>query len=246
MATKKGGEPNHGRDLASLLRSAHVEAGGHKSGNAAPPTDHAHDLTSDLFPLGWEVLQLRELVRPDRPICYGILKPGPEQDVGVPYVRVADYSADRLNIASIRKTSSIIDRQFKRSKLLPGDLPLSIRGTVGRAVAVPELLRDANITQDTARLSIQEQMNRDFVLWYLRSHLAQSRMQRAEKGVAVRGINIGDVRAVQIPIPSPEEQAEIVRRVEALFAVTDRRNGAGDDRRYGASLRGPGRHLERG
>jgi len=38
----------------------------------------------------------------------------------------------------------------------------------------------------------------------------------------VRGINIGDVRALQVPLPSREEQNEIVRRVEALFAYTDR------------------------
>ena len=42
------------------------------------------------------------------------------------------------------------------------------------------------------------------------------------KGVAVRGINIGDVRALQVPIPSRGEQDEIVRRVDVLFAFADR------------------------
>lgn len=42
------------------------------------------------------------------------------------------------------------------------------------------------------------------------------------KGVAVRGINIGDVRALQLPLPSREEQDEIVRRVETLFTFADR------------------------
>jgi len=44
------------------------------------------------------------------------------------------------------------------------------------------------------------------------------------RGVAVRGINIGDVRALQLPLPPRAEQAEIVRRVEALFAFADRFN----------------------
>lgn len=35
-------------------------------------------------------------------------------------------------------------------------------------------------------------------------------------------INQGDVRAVSIPLPSAEEQAEIVRRVDTLFAFADR------------------------
>ena len=82
-------------------------------------------------------LTLRDLVQPDRPITYGILKPGPEVDEGVPYVRVADFPNDMLNLAAIRKTSSAIDQQFKRSRLNEGDILLSIRGTVGRLVVVP-------------------------------------------------------------------------------------------------------------
>jgi type I restriction enzyme S subunit len=46
-------------------------------------------------------------------------------------------------------------------------------------------------------------------------------MQRAIKGVAVRGINIGDVRALQIPVPPLPEQRQIVRRVDALFRLAD-------------------------
>jgi type I restriction enzyme S subunit len=41
------------------------------------------------------------------------------------------------------------------------------------------------------------------------------------KGVAVRGVNIGDVRVLQIAVPSLPEQREIVRRVEALFKLAD-------------------------
>jgi type I restriction enzyme, S subunit len=43
-------------------------------------------------------------------------------------------------------------------------------------------------------------------------------MARAAKGVAVRGVNIGDIREIQIPLPSLLEQSEIVRRVDELFA----------------------------
>lgn len=209
-------------DLAAKLHYTHQLAGGHKAGNAAPPTEDVHDLTSRMFPKGWELLTLRDLVMPDRPITYGILKPGPELEKGIPYVRVADFPNERLNIATIRRTSASIDQEFRRSRLRRGDLLLSIRGTVGRVVSIPPEIDGANITQDSARLSVQSAVNPDFVLWYLRSAIAQARMSRAVKGVAVRGINIGDVRALQIPLPSRQEQDEIVRRVEALFACADR------------------------
>jgi type I restriction enzyme S subunit len=209
-------------ELAAQIHKAHEEAGGHRAGNAAPPTDDVHDLSKEMFPQGWELLTLRDLVQPDRPITYGILKPGPDFDAGVPYVRVADFPNDKLNLTTIRKTSPAIDQEFKRSRLNDGDILLSIRGTVGRLVVVPAQLTGANITQDSARLTIQSAVNRDYILWFLRSELAQARMKGAVKGVAVRGINIGDVRALQVPLPSRQEQEEIVRRVESLLAYADR------------------------
>jgi len=208
--------------LADQIHSVHEAVGGHKIGNAAAPTEDVHDLSADMFPKGWRLITLRDVVLPDRPITYGILKPGPELEVGVPYVRVADFPGEKLNLATIRKTSPQMDEDFKRSRLRPGDLLLSIRGTVGRLVVIPDELAGANITQDSARLSVQPIVNRDYVLWYLRSFMAQDRMKGSTKGVAVRGINIGDVRALQLPLPSREEQDEIVRRVEILFAYADR------------------------
>lgn len=208
--------------LASTVHAAHAAAGGHRLGNAAAPTDGVHNLAEEMFPEGWMLLTLRDVVRPERPITYGILKPGPEVDDGVPYVRVADFPNDRLNLSTIRKTSRAMDEEFRRSRLRQGDLLLSIRGTVGRLVVVPAELEHGNITQDTARLSIQPAINPAYVLWALRSDLAQRRMRAAVKGVAVRGINIGDVRALQIPLPSRSEQEEIVRRVENLLGLADR------------------------
>jgi len=209
-------------NLAAQIHEAHEADGGHRAGNAAPPTDDVHDLSAEMFPQGWGLVTLRDLVQPDRPITHGILKPGPELYEGVPYVRVADFPNDRLNLTTIRKTSPAIDQEFKRSRLKDGDILLSIRGTVGRLVVIPAELVGANITQDSARLTIQPVVSRDYVLWFLRSDLAQSRMKGAVKGVAVRGINIGDVRALQVPLPSRQEQVEIVRRGESLFTYANR------------------------
>ncbi|MGO4519250.1 restriction endonuclease subunit S [Dyella sp. 2RAF44] len=207
--------------LAREVEAAHEAAGGHKVGNAAPPTEGVHDLSIGLFPQGWSLLTLRDLVQPNRPITYGILKPGPELEEGVPYVRVADFPNDQLNLNTIRKTSATMDEQFRRSRLECGDVLLSIRGTVGRLVVVPPELEGANITQDTARLTLQPAVNSEFVLWALRSELLQRRMKGAIKGVAVRGINIGDVRALQVPLPSRAEQDEITRRIGELIGSAD-------------------------
>jgi type I restriction enzyme S subunit len=211
-----------GSDVLLQLQQDHAIAGGHARGNASAPTDEAHDLNVDDLPENWCVLTLRDACEPGRPITYGILKPGPELTDGVPYIRVADFPGNRLRLDSIKKTSHEIDDQFKRARLRPGDLLLSIRGSVGRIVEIPESLANANITQDTARLTISRRIDSQYVAISRQDESTQRRMRTATRGVAVRGINIGDVRALQVPLPPRGEQTEIVRRVETLFAFADR------------------------
>ena len=210
-----------GKILLQKIQKAHELAGGHKQGNAASPTEGVHNLTSSSFPNGWEIAELRDICEPGRPITYGILKPGAEILNGVPYIRVADFPNNRLKLEDIRRTSAEIDKAYARSRLRTGDILLSIRGTVGRLCKIPPELNEANITQDSARLSIQSVVNSDYICWFLKAMPTQKRMQNAIKGVAIRGINIGDVRALQIALPPYEEQQEIVRRVENLFKTAD-------------------------
>ena len=132
---------------------------------------------------------MRSAVMPDRPITFGILKPGPDTPNGVPYVRVADFPNDPLNLQTIRRTTPEIEKAFARARLRKGDILLSIRGTVGRVCVVPQELTNANITQDTARLSIEAPLNSEFVKLFLRSPDTQNRMQKAVKVVAVRGLS---------------------------------------------------------
>ncbi|WP_223528173.1 restriction endonuclease subunit S [Pseudomonas sp. GL-R-19] len=207
--------------LHQQLKESHEAEGGHARGNASNPTEEAHDLSPSDLPECWDIAEMRDICAPGRPITYGILKPGPELEEGVPYIRVADFPGNKLNPANIKKTSPEIDLQFKRARLITGDLLLSIRGSVGRLIKIPEALEGANITQDTARLSISPLVSTTFIYWVLLADSTQRRMKNATRGVAVRGINIGDVRAIQIPLPTLEEQTEVVRRVEQLFAFAD-------------------------
>ena len=211
-----------GVELLTRIKAAHTSAGHGHGGKAAAPSEEVHDLTLDQLPAEWALAELQWICAPGRTITYGILKPGPDYPSGVPYVRVADFPNDCLRLPAIKRTSPAIAHEYRRAALRSGDLLLSIRGSAGRVVRVPDQLDGANITQDTARISVDPAMNSAFVMLCLRSPGTQERMGRAMRGVAVRGVNIGDVRALQVAIPPLEEQHEIVRRVEALFALADR------------------------
>lgn len=164
-------------------------------------------------PKGWEVKELNDFISPERPITYGILKPGPDIHNGVPYVRVVDIQDGEVNVAGVRRTTPKIDQEFHRSRLLPGDLLMSIRGHVGRLAVVPPELKGANITQDTARLA-PVGLDASYVMGLIQTPGIQFWMARHVRGVAVRGINIGDVRRIPIPVPPASLQKSFASLVK--------------------------------
>lgn len=173
------------------------------------------------LPECWSVTTLESVTDPSRLIQYGILKPGPDVEGGVPYVKVMNILGGRIHLEKIRKTTREIHHQYRRSEIRTGDILISIRGTVGRLAFVPPELNGGNITQDSVRIAVLDSASPKYIYWYLHSPAAQTYLQRNMKGVAVRGINVGDVRPMEVPLPRLDEQQEIARQLDEAFAWLD-------------------------
>ena len=166
-------------------------------------------------------VKLGDVVSQGRPICYGILMPGEEVPDGVPVIKVKDFPDGVIHLDALIHTSKEIDEDYKRSRLLSGDLILSIRGTVGRIAEVPEELDGANITQDTARITVDPKYNAKYIRGVLESAPLQEEMMLNMRGVAIKGINIGFLRELLIPMSDRATQdrlAQISTAAEASKA----------------------------
>ncbi|MEQ4302662.1 restriction endonuclease subunit S [Plantactinospora sp. B6F1] len=182
---------------------------------------HLGELTKSIFldmfgnpmdnPRGDEVRPLVEWVDVNRPITYGILKPGENRADGVKYIRVVDIKDGAIDLTDIRSTTSEISHQYRRSTLRRNDLLMSIRGHVGRLAQVPAALEGANITQDSARLAVNEDSAR-YVMECLRSSGLQRWMKQRVKGAAVQGINLADVKMIPLPTPPLALQQEFAHK----------------------------------
>ncbi len=173
------------------------------------------------LPEGWEWTTLEQVTGAVRPICYGILMPKENIPDGIPYVKVKDMKGDKIDIAALHRTAPEIAAMYSRASLKPGDLLLAIRGTYGRIAEVPVELEGANITQDTARLDVTKQMDRHFIATHLRSSISQKYFQKVSRGVAVKGVNIADVKLTPITLPPFAEQQQIVAEVERRLSVIE-------------------------
>ena len=122
---------------------------------------------------------------------------------------------------NLKRTSPERAAKFARATLAPGDVLISKDGTIGRVAVVPPELEGGNITQHVMRAPIHSMMVRSFVVWAIRSDLCQRWLTGETRGVALQGVNVEDFRRLPIPIPSHEEQKQIVVEVERRLSVID-------------------------
>ena len=156
-----------------------------------------------------ELTPLEEIVEKDRPITYGIVKPGQNVDGGVPVIKVKDFPSGEILMDDLLYASPEIESKYERSRLLPGDLLFSIRGSVGRMAFVPEELEGANLTQDTARLTIRPEYNSVYIRGTLSLPQVDEWVAKHIRGVAMQGVNLADLRKLMVPILSYAHQCEL-------------------------------------
>lgn len=171
------------------------------------------------LPVGWCWATLEAITSAARPICYGILMPKEHIPGGVPYVKVRDMREGVLEVGALKRTSRKIAERYSRSSLRAGDLVIAIRGTFGKVVNVPDELDGGNITQDSARLDFSEELSSNYVKSFLLSPVAQVHFRRVARGVAVKGVNIGDLRLTPVALPPTREQGRISSQVDDFLSV---------------------------
>jgi type I restriction enzyme S subunit len=163
------------------------------------------------IPKHWSVLPLNRLVQAGRRITYGIVQPGEPDAEGRFMVRGQDYSFGWVEPEAIFKVSDAVEQPYKRARLEPHDLVITIVGAgVGNVAIVPEWLDGANITQTTARIAVDgAKADPQFVRAVLEGPIGRRSVELYAKGAAQPGLNLEHVRIFPVPVPPLVEQREI-------------------------------------
>jgi type I restriction enzyme S subunit len=155
-------------------------------------------------------------------ITYGIVQAGPNVPDGVPYIRVSDMTAGpTLQRDGMLRTSTEIASKYKRSEVAAGDIVVALRGPVGLPMVVPPELDGANLTQGTARVSVDTSHCTDYVLWALQSPATRRQYMRYAKGSTFSEISLGALREIQVPLRGIDEQTEIACRLNTIATGRD-------------------------
>ena len=172
-------------------------------------------------PAHWEVRPSRHLIDAKRPVMYGIVLPGPHVEGGVPVVKANNCRPERLRPELMKCTTPEIESRYVRSRLLPGDVVIAIRGSIGSTAVVPSELRGANLTQDAARLAPSPRITSRW-LWYLTmSPWFSGFLGPRITGSTVRGVNIWDLARVLLPDVPRAEQERIAAYLDDRLRPVD-------------------------
>lgn len=173
------------------------------------------------IPATWRVLRAQDVVEADANIVYGIVQPGPKLVSGIPYVQTTDIVDGQIQVGSLCRTSVDIADKYRRSSIKGGDVLLGIiRAT--KVAVVPDELSGGNISRSVARLRPCRDMVPQFLAIALEAPAVQNWLHAQHRGMDMPVLNLAQVRLAPLPIAPIDEQREIVRRVETLFAFADR------------------------
>lgn len=165
---------------------------------------------------GWEVKKLNEIVSDNCSISYGIVQPGDGVENGVPVVRPVDMTKTFVPRKGLKNTTKEISDSYKRTILKGNEILMCVRGTTGLiSMATPEL-QGCNVTRGIAPIECGPTCDKWFVFYQILNPAIQHHIAEYTRGIALKQINMKDVRDIPLCLPPLSLQRLFAQRIEQI------------------------------
>ncbi len=154
------------------------------------------------------------------PPCYGVLVPDFDPD-GVPMLKIMDLASGVPDRSALATISEKLSNEFQRTIVRQGDLVLSVVGTIGSVLVVPESLDGVNLSRALARLLPGEDLVPQWLVWVFSSENFTRFVDMICVGSAQRVLNMDDLRSFRAPFPPVDEQTVIATFLDHETAKID-------------------------
>lgn len=165
----------------------------------------------------WPTAPLQQLVEHDCTLSYGIVQPGDESAKGLPIVRPTDLGQPTITLRGLKRIEPSRADGYVRTKLKGTEILLCVRGSTGVVSMASPDLEGANVTRGIVPVRFQKEMV-DQRLGYFQflSKPIQDQIRAKTYGAALMQINIGDLREITFVVPPPDQQKDLVERLESV------------------------------
>lgn len=172
-------------------------------------------------PETWTWAPLDSLLSYTRRAAYGVLQPGTDHADGVRFVRVCDIHDGNVITGGVKRIAPSIAAAYPRTCLEGREVLVTLVGSIGRVAVVPSELAGANVARAVGVLPLHSAIEPEYVSLALQHPAKGQELEGSAREVARKTLNLGLLKAVEIPVPPADEQVEIVRVVHNLFTIAD-------------------------
>jgi type I restriction enzyme S subunit len=168
---------------------------------------------------GWARRRLRDAVTK---LVDGSHNPPPKQDRGRPMLSARNVDQGQIIFDDFRYISDdSFETEHARTRVSPGDVLLTIVGTIGRSAVVPDGLEPFALQRSVAVLAPKEDLLPKFLAYQLQSPRIQRHFEEHARGTAQKGVYLKTLGETPLVIPPINEQHAIVAEIEKQFSRLD-------------------------
>ena len=144
-------------------------------------------------------------------------------DRGARFIRITDMTRVGIQLKndSIQYVALPDKAEGKRSRLLGGDVLVSITADLGSIALIPENIDEAYINQHIAMVRFNNPSQGEFMAWYLRSEWGQKDLLKNKRGGGKLGLGLDDIRDTPVPVVSDEVTRQTVEFIDDRLSVCD-------------------------
>ena len=136
---------------------------------------------------------------------------------GSPYIRIADCTKGAISDSNFLYVPELAQPYIDRDRVSPGDVFLSIVGTVGLVAQIPKSLDGAFLTENAAKLTVTpDRLDASFLRYVLASEHGQQLMQAQTVGSTQPKLALHRIRDLLITLPPMQIQRAIAGVLGAL------------------------------
>lgn len=143
---------------------------------------------------------------------------------GVPFLRAEDVTGGSVNPGEVAyRISEETNSALSRSQLQPGDLLITIAGTLGRVGYLPRSAPPMNCNQAVAFIRLRPEVI-DLNYACLACQAKIGHLLKLQKIGTIGNLNLEQVRGFRIPLPSLDEQKRVATQLERVNRLRRNRN----------------------
>jgi type I restriction enzyme, S subunit len=170
-----------------------------------------------------EIFKLADLCENQRIITYGVIKLGEHVDDGIPCLRTSNVRWLDIDLNGMKKISSSLSTNYKRTILKGGEVLVNVRGTLGGVAVVSPDMTGWNISREVALIPVDStRICSAYLAYWIGAKANQEWLVGVQKGAAYTGINLEDLRTLPVLVPDLKEQEKLIDLIEKVHYLSQK------------------------